>query len=80
MNSKVFITLLFLLFNTIYLIYIYFFLYKDLVKLYQEKEEQEKTIELTRCENYKLKEYIEKLESLLYNKSKEDDHGNERNY
>ena len=80
MNSKVFITLLFLIFNIWYLVFIYYIFYKELKELYQEKEEQEKTIELTRCENYKLKEYIEKLESLLYNESKEDDHGNKRNH
>lgn len=79
MNSKVFITLLFLIFNIWYAIFIYYIFYQELKRLSRENIEQEKTIELTRLENYKQKCYIEKLESLLYNESKEDSNGVKRN-
>ena len=75
MNSKVILTLLFLIFDIWYLVFVYHIFIKEIKRLSQEVEDQEKTIELTRCENFKLKSYIEELESLVYNKTKEDNDG-----
>lgn len=77
--SKPIIGLLFLLINFIYFIAVYFLLYKQIKDLEDEKYEQELTINLLEKANSKQKEYIEKLESILYNDVKEDKNGIQRN-
>lgn len=77
--SKPIIGLLFLLINFIYFIAVYFLLYKEIKDLEDEKYEQELTINLLEKANSKQKEYIENLESILYNDAKEDKNGIQRN-
>ena len=78
MNSKLIISLLFLLLNVSYFVFLYFVFYKDIKNLSEEKEELEKTNNLYKIENRALKSYIEKLEESTYNECKEDRNGIKR--